>query len=61
MHRSVVFCPRAKLPAAVGLDDSLSIEACSRSTGLDCNRDCLPQLSYSAEEVNEFLARQVQE
>ncbi len=59
-RRSVVLCPRAKLPAAVELDDSLSIEACSRSASLDCNRDCLPQLSYFAQELDEFLALQPQ-
>jgi hypothetical protein len=61
MHRSVVLCPKAKLPASVELGDSVSIETCSRSTGLDCSGDCLPQLSYSAGEVKEFLAPQMQE
>lgn len=27
-HHSVALCPRAKLPAAVDIDDSLTIEAC---------------------------------
>lgn len=61
-RRSVILCPKAKLPAAVGVDDALSIEACSRSPRLqDCNRDCLSQLRFSAEELEGFLTSHAQE
>ncbi len=59
-HHSVALCPRAKMPAAVDIDDSLTIEACSRSPNLDCNRGCLPQLRFCADELDEFLAPHAQ-
>lgn len=61
-RRSVVLCPKVKLPAAVGVDNALSIEACSRSPRLqDCNQDCLSQLRFSAEELEGFLTSHAQE
>ncbi len=56
-RRSIVLCPKAKLPAAVILDGHLAIEACSRSLNPQgCNQGCLPQLDFSPEEVGDFVA-----
>jgi hypothetical protein len=56
-HRSsVVLCPKAKLPASVDFDDSLIIKACSRSSALQsCSQDCLLQLHFAAEELENFV------
>ncbi len=54
-----VLCPGSKLPAAVDVDGQLAIEACSRgSNAQDCNLGCLPQLWFSTEELDNFLAKQ---
>jgi hypothetical protein len=55
---TVVICPTVKLPAGVGLDPELRIESCSRWPELqDCSRSCLPQVQFSAEDLNDFAAR----
>ncbi len=57
-RRSVVLCPRSKLPAAVDVDGQLAIEACSRGPNAqECDLGCLPQLWFSAEELDNFLAK----
>ncbi len=57
-RRSIVLCPRSKRPAAVDVDGHLAIEACSRWSNLqDCNLGCLPQLCFSAEELESFLGK----
>ncbi len=60
-RRSVVLCPKIQMPAAVEVEDPLCIEACSRSPSLDCNRDCLSQLRFSAEELEDFLSSHAHE
>ena len=61
-HRSkaaIVICPTAKAPAEVGLDDSQRVESCSRWPDLqpDCTQTCLSQAKFSAEDLNDFVAR----
>lgn len=55
-RRSVVVCPKAHLPAAVNFDDSLVIEVCSRSRNLSCIQECVPQLRFSADDLENFVA-----
>jgi hypothetical protein len=55
---TVVICPTAKLPAEVGLDPELRMESCSRWPELQsCSQSCLPQVQFSAEDLNDFAAR----
>lgn len=55
---TVVICPTAKLPAAVGLDPELRMESCSRWPELQsCSQSCMPQVQFSAEDLNDFAAR----
>lgn len=57
-RRSVVLCPKANLPAAVDLDDSLGIKGCSRLPVLkQCEEDCGAQLHFCAEELEDFLTQ----
>jgi hypothetical protein len=53
--RSVVVCPTVHLPAAVDFDDSLALEACSRSPNLSCKQECVSQLHFSANELEDFV------
>jgi len=47
-----------KLPAEVGLDPDLDMESCSRWPELQsCSQSCMPQVQFSAEDLNEFGAR----
>ena len=56
-RRSVVICPKAKLPASVDFDTSLAVGACSRAPRLHrCDRACVPQLRFAAEELESFVA-----
>lgn len=55
IRRSVVVCPRVHLPAAVNFDDSLVFEVCSRSPDLSCKQDCVSQLHFSADELENFV------
>jgi hypothetical protein len=62
LHRrdktTVVICPTVKLPAEVGLDPALHMESCSRWPELQsCSQPCLPQVQFSAEDLNGFGAR----
>ncbi len=58
-RRSVVVCPNSRLPAAVDIDGQSAIEACSRWSNVqDCKLNCLPQLWFAAEELEDFLAKQ---
>jgi hypothetical protein len=53
----VVVCPTAKLPAEVKLDTSLGLESCSRwSEDLDCAQTCAPQIQFSSESLEDFVA-----
>jgi hypothetical protein len=53
----VVVCPTAKLPAEVKLDTSLGLESCSRwSEYGDCAQTCAPQIEFSSESLNDFVA-----
>ena len=53
----VVVCPTAKLPAEVKLDASLRLESCSRwSESGDCAQTCAPQIRFSSESLEEFVA-----
>lgn len=55
-RRSVVLCPKANLPAEVGIDQSLGIKACSRLPALQqCQEDCALQLHFCSEELQDFL------
>ena len=55
---TVVICPTMKLPAEVGLDSDLHIESCSRWPELQsCSQSCMPQVQFSAEDLNDFAAR----
>jgi len=55
---TVVICPTMKLPAGVGLDSNLHMESCSRWPELQsCSQSCMPQVQFSAEDLNEFAAR----
>ncbi len=54
---TVVICPTMKLPAEVGLDPELHMESCSRWQELQsCSQSCLPQVQFSAEDLNDFAA-----
>ena len=56
-RRSVVLCPKANLPAEVGIDQSLGIKACSRLPALQqCQEDCALQLHFCSEELQDFLS-----
>lgn len=57
-RRSVVVCPTVHLPAAVNFDDSLILEACSRSPNLSCNKECVSQLRFSDDELENFVTVQ---
>ena len=53
----VVVCPTAKLPAEVKLEASLRLESCSRwSESGDCAQTCAPQIRFSSESLEEFVA-----
>lgn len=55
---TVVICPTMKLPAEVGLDPELRMESCSRWPELQgCSQSCMPQVQFSAEDLNDFAAR----
>jgi hypothetical protein len=55
---TVVICPTVKLPAGVGLNPELRMESCSRWPELqDCSQSCMPQVQFSAEDLNDFAAR----
>jgi len=55
---TVVICPAMKLPAEVGLNPDLHMESCSRWPELQsCSQACMPQVQFSAEDLNEFAAR----
>jgi hypothetical protein len=54
-HRSVVVCPQVHLPAAVDFDDSLVLEARSRSPDLSCKQECALQLQFSADALENFV------
>jgi hypothetical protein len=55
---TVVICPTAELPAKVGLDSVERLESCSRWPELEgCSQACLPQVKFSAEELDDFTAR----
>ena len=55
---TVVICPAMKLPAEVGLDPDLHMESCSRWPELQsCSQSCMPQVQFSAEDLNHFAAR----
>jgi hypothetical protein len=57
-HLTVVICPKAKLPAEVGLDARQDIESCSRWNGSShCSQTCLPQIRFCAEGLQEFRER----
>jgi hypothetical protein len=56
-RRSVVVCPKAKLPASVVFDTSLAIGACSRAPRVHCcDRACLPQLRFASEDLESFVS-----
>jgi hypothetical protein len=56
--RTVVICPTAELPAHVGLDPAQPIIACSRWPELEgCSQACMPQIQFSAEELQDFIVR----
>ena len=53
----VVVCPEEKMPAEVKLDTSLGLESCSRwSEYGDCAQTCVPQLEFSSENLEDFVA-----
>jgi hypothetical protein len=55
---TVVICPTMELPAEVGLDPDLRMESCSRWPELQsCSQSCMPQVQFSAEDLNDFAAR----
>jgi hypothetical protein len=55
--RCVVMCPTAKLPAEVKLDTNLGLESCSRwSEYGDCAQTCAPQIEFSSESLEDFVA-----
>jgi hypothetical protein len=55
---TVVICPTMKLPAEVGLDPEFRMESCSRWPELQsCSQSCMPQVQFSAEDLNDFAAR----
>jgi hypothetical protein len=55
---TVVICPTAKLPAEVGIDPVDHLESCSRWPELQgCSQDCVPQVKFSAEDLQDFTAR----
>ncbi len=55
---TVVICPTVKLPAEVRLDPELRMESCSRWPELEnCSQSCMPQVQFSAEDLNDFAAR----
>jgi len=54
-RHSVVVCPRVQLPAAVNFDNSLVLETCSRAPNLSCKQECVSQLHFSAEELQNFV------
>jgi hypothetical protein len=55
---TVVICPTAELPAKVGLDSVERLESCSRWPELEgCSQACMPQVKFSAEELDDFTAR----
>jgi len=55
---TVVICPTMKVPAEVGLDPELRMESCSRWPELqNCSQSCMPQVQFSAEDLNDFAAR----
>src|ERR1700746_4202805 len=54
---TVVICPTAELPAKVGLDSVERLESCSRWPELEgCSQACMPQVKFSAEDLEEFTA-----
>jgi hypothetical protein len=55
IRRSVVVCPRVNLPAAVGLDDCMVVETCSRAPNLSCKQECVSQLRFAADELENFV------
>ena len=59
---TVVVCPKNELPAEVNLDANLDIVLCSRRpTNEDCSQQCAPQIQFSAESLQEFVATHVGE
>jgi hypothetical protein len=55
---TVVVCPRAELPARLEFDPIHGMESCSRWPELEgCNQACMPQVEFSAEELEDFTAR----
>lgn len=55
---TVVICPAVKLPAQVELDPALHMKSCSRLPELQrCDESCMPQVQFSAEDLNDFAAR----
>jgi hypothetical protein len=55
---TVVICPTVELPAEVGLDPDRRMESCSRWPEVqDCGQSCLPQVQFSAEDLNAFATR----
>ncbi len=55
---TVVICPTMTLPAEVGLDSDLHLESCSRWPEMQsCSQSCMPQVQFSAEDLDEFAAR----
>ncbi len=57
-RRSVVVCPRERMPAAVALHPTNRLAACSRrGEQIPCGEECMPQLQYSGDELARFLQR----
>jgi hypothetical protein len=55
---TVVICPTAELPAKVGLGPVDRLDSCSRWPELEsCSQACMPQVKFSAEELEDFTAR----
>jgi len=55
---TVVVCPTAELPARFELNPVHGMESCSRWPELEgCHQACMPQVEFSAEELEGFTAR----
>ena len=55
---TIVICPTAELPAQIAVDAEQRMESCSRWPQLErCSQTCMPQVQFSADTLQEFLAR----
>lgn len=55
---TVVICPKAELPAQVGLDPDYGMKSCSRWPELQgCSQSCIQQVKFSSGGLEDFSVR----